>query len=190
MKKIYLLLIILITGCTKYNDLSELTIIKSIGISYDNEYYVYAQIIDDNSDINKPKMQVIEGNGKKIQDAFKNIENLINKDIYLSHVDLLVLDNTLNKENYDNIIDFFINNNHFRNDFYCIFSPNPKNALEKSKYDEIETFLKTKNNNQLMIIFDEIIKEYFNNNTITLPNILYNDTLSYLGKYQYQRRNK
>ena len=39
MKKIFILIIILfLTGCTKYNDLNELAIIKSIGISHDKDY--------------------------------------------------------------------------------------------------------------------------------------------------------
>ena len=190
MKKICLFLILLITGCTKYNDLSELTIIKSIGISYNEKYYIYAQVIENINDINEPKMEIIEGNGKNIQESFKNLENSINKNIYLSHIDLLILSNNLNKKNYDDIINFFINNNRFRNDFYCVFSSNPKSVLEKSQYDEIEIFLKTKRQNMLVISFDEVIKDYLNNNTITLPNISYNDTLSYLGNYQYKRRNK
>ena len=47
MKKILILLIIFLTGCMKYTDLKELSIIKSIGISYNETYTLYTQIYDD-----------------------------------------------------------------------------------------------------------------------------------------------
>ena len=188
MKKILLLLIFIITGCTQYNDLKELTIIKSIGINYEDNYHVYAQIIDSIDEQKNPKMKTIESNGKTITESFHNLEKLISKDVFLSHVDLLVLDKDLNSNNYQEIITYFINNNSFRNDFYCVFSSNVKKLLEQSKYDEIEIFLKTNNHKDIIKNFDTVIKEYIDNKTIILSNIDYHNGIKYSGKYQYNKK--
>lgn len=188
MKKILILIILFLTGCTKYNDLAELTIIKSIGISYDSSYHVSAQIIDYIDDNNEAHMKVIKEKGQTLEKSFNNLQNLINQDIFFSHIDLLVLDNHLLDNNYNNIIQFFLNNNNFRNDFYCIFSPDVDKLLEKSQYDEIEIFIKSKKNIKIATKnLNEVISEYFDNEKIVLPNISYNNKISYLGNYEYNK---
>lgn len=185
MKKLIIILILLITGCTKYNDLAELTIIKSIGIDYNENYIVYAQIIDYIDENNKPIMKTIKENGKTINEGFSNLKKRINKEIYLSHIDLLVLGNTLKKENYQNIINYFINNNDFRNDFYCIFSSDIYNLFEKTNYDEIEILLKTKDKSSIKN-FDNVIQEFIDNKTIILPEIIYQHEINYLDNVEYK----
>lgn len=188
MKKILILIILFLTGCTKYNDLAELTIIKSIGISYDSSYHVSAQIIDYIDDNNEAHMKVIKEKGQTLEKSFNNLQNLINQNIFFSHIDLLVLDNHLLDNNYNNIIQFFLNNNNFRNDFYCIFSPDVDKLLEKSQYDEIEIFIKSKKNIKIATKnLNEVISEYFDNEKIVLPNISYNNKISYLGNYEYNK---
>ena len=189
MKKLIIFFILFITGCTRYNDLTNLTIIKSIGIAYHDKYYVYAQIIDHIDDNNKPIMKTIEENGKEINESFNNLKKRINKDTYLSHIDLLVLEDNLKKDNYQSIVNYFISNNDFRNDFYCIFSDDAKLLLEKSDYDEIEMFLKTNESKERTLIknFDTIIKEFIDSKTITLPRINYQDEIIYLGNIKYNR---
>ena len=75
MKKIILLfLIIFLTACSKYTDLKDLTIIKSIGIEYTDGYIVYAQIYDEIKKNNDPKTKVIEASGKNINEVFNNLK--------------------------------------------------------------------------------------------------------------------
>ena len=193
MKKILILILLLViftTGCTKYNDLAELTIIKSIGITYDKKYTVYAQIIEYIDKDNKPLMKTINEDGEEIENAFNNLKNKINKDVYLSHIDLLILGNNLTSDNYQSIINYFINNSDFRNDFYCIFSPDVENLLKKSDYDEVEMFLKTneRKNNIIIKNFDNVIKDFIDNEIITLPNITYQEELAYLGNTEYSKK--
>lgn len=191
MKKLLLIILIITTiGCTRYNDLSDLTIIKSIGITYDNEYSIYAQIIDHIDEFNHPVMKTIKENSQNIEEGFNKIKEKINKTIYLSHIDLLVLSDNLTSNNYQEIMDYFINNHDFRNDFYTVFSPNVNLLLEKPTYDAIETFIKTKENNENIIIknFDDIIKEFIDNQTITLTKIGYQDEIVYLGNIQYNKK--
>ena len=144
MKKILLLItILLLTGCTKYNDLNELAIIKSIGISHNNEYTLYAQVIEEIDKDNIPKMKVIETSDKDIEKIFNNIKKLVNKEIYFSHIDLIILDFNLQENDYRELINYFLEHNEFRNDYYCILSKDIKKVLHNSKYDEIEELLTT-----------------------------------------------
>lgn len=184
MKKMIFVLILFLTGCTKYTDLADLTIIKTIGIDYSNESYTtYAQIIDDIED-NQPVMKTIEEKGKTIKESFNNLKERINKEISLSHIDLLVLSDNLKQNNYQDIINYFVNNNEFRNDFYCVFSLDISNLLNNSEYDEVEMFLKTKEE-MLMKNFDDVILEFLDNKKVTLPNITYQDEITYLGNDTY-----
>ena len=179
MKKILLLFIIFISGCTRYHDLSEITIIKSIGISYNEKYIVYAQIIDSINKEKKPIMKVIKEEGNTFKEAFDNLKNKINKEVYLSHIDLLVLEDNLKYDNYQSIINYFINND-FRNDFYCVFSTNPEELLLKSEYDEIEIYLKTNKNKIIIKTFNDLIKEYIDERKVSLSNINYQDEIIYI----------
>lgn len=144
MKKIFFLITILFfTGCTKYNDLNELAIIKSIGISHNNEYTLYAEIIEEIDKDNNPKMKVIETTSNNIDELFNNIKLLVNKEIYFSHIDLILLDFNLDQKDYQELIHYFLNHNEFRNDFLCVLSKDIKNVLENSEYDEIEELITT-----------------------------------------------
>ena len=187
MKKTLFILIILLTGCIKYPDLDNISIIKNIGISYqDNHYTLYAKVYDEIKKNNKPTTKIIKTDGKTIEDAFKNIKLLSNKEVYFSHIDLLVLDTNLNNDNYQEIINYSLTNN-LRNDFKCIFSTNIITLFNNSEDDEIENYLNTNKVTKKIIntSFDEIISNYLNNKTFVLSMITYNKEVKYQGNYQY-----
>ena len=189
MKKLFLIIILLLlTGCTKYNDLNELAIIKSIGISHDKEYTLYAEVIEEIDKDNNPKMKVIETNSKDINNLFNNIKKLVNKEIFFSHIDLIILDFNLNDEDYKNIINYFLEHNGFRNDYYCVLSKDIKKILENSKYDEIEELLTTnkESKNIVKVTFEEVIRDFLNNNPFTLSEVNYQDEIIFTGNYNYQ----
>lgn len=181
MKKIILIIIILLTGCTKYTDLKDLTIIKSIGIIYENKYTIYAQIYDEIKKDSDPKTKIIESNGKTIEEALNNLKNKVNKEIFLSHIDLLILDTKLDNSNYSEIINYFIHNDEFRNDFLTILSSDIYTLLSKTKYDEIENFIKSNNNIKDIanISFEEIANNYLENNQFKITCINYNNYFEY-----------
>ena len=134
MKIILIILILLTSGCMKYTDLGKLSIVKNIGISHDNkEYTLYAEIYDEIKKDNDPKTIIIETKGKTINELFINLNLLSQKEIFLSHIDLLILDLNLEEKNYRDIIDYFINNQYLRNDFLCILSSNIELLLKKSQ---------------------------------------------------------
>ncbi len=187
MKKIFLLIILLFTGCTKYSDLNDLAIIKSIGISRNNEYTLYAEIIEE-IDNNDPKMQVIKTKAKDISTLFKNIKLQVNKEIFLSHIDLILLDFSLKNDDYNEIIHYFLSNKEFRNDFLCIFSSNIEEVLNNSKYDEIEELIITnqESKNVINISFEEVIKNFLDKHAFSLSSVIYkNNTITFDDNYTF-----
>ncbi len=188
MKKILIIIILLIsTSCIKYNDLNELSIIKSIGISYNNSYTLYAEIYEEIKKDNEPKTRIYELHGETIEETFNKLKSFSNKEIFLSHIDLLILDKNLKDKNYQEIINYTLNNHDFRNDFNCIFSSNIKKLLRNSQYNEIKDFLKSNRESKEIInlSFDEVISNFLNNKSIYLSMINYNRGIKYLNNYKY-----
>ena len=185
MKKLIFIILFLLTGCTKYTDLKDLTIIKSIGIEYNDSYTLYVQIYDDIKKDNDPKTKVIETNGKTIKESFDDLKSIINKEIFLSHIDLLILNMNLKDNNYQEIIDYFINNSELRNDFLVIISNDIKSLLKNTKYDEIEDFIKTNNSTKkiINISFEELANNYIDNYCFTITSINYNNYFTYENYY-------
>lgn len=191
MKKIIIIitfLLFLTTGCKQYNDLNELAIIKSIGIDKKDEYTLYAEIIEKIDKDNNPQTKIIETNGKTMDDLFTNIKTLVNKEIYLSHIDLIILSDSLKNEDYKKIINYFLNHKEFRNDFLCVMSGEIKNVLEKSQYDEIEKLIMTNKESKtiIKINFEEIIKNFLDNKKFIISKVIYDqDEIKFIGNYEY-----
>ena len=106
---------------------------------------------------------------------------LVNKKIYLSHIDLIILNPNLNSKNISEIINYFLENKDFRNDFLCVYSSNIKEILENSKYDEIEEIISNNKDKKeiINITFEEIIQKYLDNKTFTLSNISYDEEIKF-----------
>lgn len=185
MKKILLLIIFITTSCTQYTDLKDLSIIKSIGIDYHDSYTIYAQVYDVINKNNDPKTKIIKAYGKTIKEAFINLKNIPNKKLYYSHIDLLIFDTKLHDNNYNEIINYVINNNEFRNDYLVIVSNDIEKILNNSKYDEIENLIKT-NNLILKKYFTDLINDFVNSKTFNISKIDYENNIIYIENYMFK----
>lgn len=189
MKKIILLIIILsLTGCKSYIELNDLAIIKSIGITKENKYTLYAEIIDEIDKNNIPKTKIINVNADDITSLFTNIKSIVNKEIYLSHIDLIILDEHLNKNDLENIITFFLDHQEIRNDFLTVISSEIEKVLKNSKYDEIEEIIMTNKESKkiIKINFDEVMLNFLNNKEIKLSKIIYDNEIIFDSNYLYK----
>ena len=187
-KAMFLIIIIFISGCSKYANLSDLAIIKSIGIEYNNGYTLYAEIIDEIDKDNNPKTKIIKVNNKNLSLIFEDLKKVANKEIYLSHIDLIIFDFNLKENNYQEIINYFINNQELRNDFLCILSNDIGKLLNISKYDEIEQIINANNENKqiIKISFEELIKEYFNKKEFTISLFKTDNQIHYQNNYHFK----
>ena len=197
MKKGLIIIITIITliyvnGGQNYTELNDLAIIKSIGITYENnEYTLYAEIIDEINKDNLKETKIINASNKEIKKLFDDIKLLVNKEIYLSHIDLLIISETLKDDNYQEIINYFLENKEIRNDFICVFSNEIEEVLKKSKYDEIEEIITTNKDskNVINITFEEVIKDFLDTKSFKASYITYDKEIRFTNNILYKNNN-
>lgn len=125
MKKIILLfsLIFIFTGCSSYTELNELNIVDTLGIDYvDNKYYLFMNVVDgslENDEIEE-KFITYQTNGDTLEECFHEIYLQSPKRLYLSHIDLLILTDGAINNKFKDIINNFLKNNEYRNNFSVV----------------------------------------------------------------------
>lgn len=137
MRKILLVVIILITltGCYNYRELNDLAIVSAISVSkVDEEYNVVVQVVkpkkeQDTSNINQPNFITFKSKGETLQEAFRLIVKESPKKIYGAQMQVLLLDESVAKDDLSDILDFFAREPEVRNEFYVLVSKND-NVLE------------------------------------------------------------
>ena len=174
MKKILIILILLLTiGCSSYTELNNLGVIHIIGIEkVNNKYKLYASIIKEKQgDEIKTIISIVEGN--TINEAINNLSLNLNKEIYMSHLDTLLINDSLNNFDLKEIINYFINNDKTREDFLVATTSDIEKIITNSNFREtnnlIETSLK-ENSLSIYTTLSDFIKNYYNNNPIYLTN--------------------
>ncbi len=141
MKKIKLFIILsllcLTTGCWNYRELNDLTIVSAIGIDEENGVYnVSVQIMDpaqqggntnsSGSSSESTPIDVYEGQGKTILEAMSNILLKQPGDIFLGHVDIVVISDQLARKGIENFIDFLLRDRESRKIFPMVITKNSK----------------------------------------------------------------
>ena len=124
MKKIFIMILLLIlsSGCFNYKEINNLAIIPTIGIEKkDNNYIVTAWIINTKKE-NSNKVITYKGKGKDIDGALKDIANMSSKELFLSHLKVLIISDDLIKNNITDVIDYFARNTQAKMNFYVITS--------------------------------------------------------------------
>ncbi len=189
-KKLLLLLFILTltTSCHSYTELSDLGITSMLGLDYqDNQFIIYANIIS-NQQEQTPKKQykTYQATGKTIEEAFKNIYIQNSKKVYLSHMDLLVITNNLIDNQLKALIDNFLTNNEYRNNFQMI---TVKEDIEKLFTSEISaeeinkliTINEKESATTKSIDFETFLKSILIDHNAILPTIKVEDTVKIEG---------
>lgn len=176
MKKLIIILIsiFLITGCNSYTELNDLAIINAIGIEKkDDTYTLYASIIDSSNEFEKVT-KTYKTNGNNLNKCFDNLNLKLDKKIYLSHLDLLLINDSIKTYELKEIINFFLNNNETREDFLVAYSKNIEEILNKSQFQEINNLVKINhetNSKATYTTMNDIIKNYYEEKEIYLTNI-------------------
>ncbi len=115
--------IFLLTGCTSYTELNELSIVNTLGIDYqENKYQLTVNVMDGNLDDGKieEKITTYTSQGTTLEEAFQMIYRKSEKRIYLSHIDLLILTEDAINNHLIDIIENFLQNNEYRNNFNVV----------------------------------------------------------------------
>lgn len=133
MKKLILIIMIFIlTGCWNYKELNNLAIATGFAVDIvDDEYEVTVLISNaqkENSGESKggAGAAVYKGKGKTIFEAIKDASTSISKEIYVSHIEVLVLSKEIAENKTLEVIDFFFRYPYTRNEFFVVISENSK----------------------------------------------------------------
>lgn len=117
MKKITILLILILslTGCKDYVEINDLAILTGIVIDYkDNMYEITAQLIVNDKDSN---IEVFKTKSNSINEAIAELSKLSNKELFISHLKVLIITDTVIKENI-NFKDYFLRSSKSKMNFY------------------------------------------------------------------------
>jgi len=147
MKKLILILtIFLLTGCFNYKELNGLAIATGFAIDIiDDEYEVTVLISNskksgsgDSND--SASAAVYKGRGKTIFEAIKDASLGISKEIYISHIEVLILSEEVAKNKTIEVIDFFFRYPQTRNEFLIAVAENCKASDLFDVTTPLETF--------------------------------------------------
>ena len=128
-KKIIIIVsIFLLTGCYDYKELNDIAILTATEINkIDNEYIINAQVVNpqskDTVNIQAPFI-IYEGKGKTIQEAYREIKLQSSRFLYPNHLQLLIINENLAKEDITKIIDYYLRIPHVRTEFNIIIGKN------------------------------------------------------------------
>lgn len=107
MKKIFILFILLLSGCSDYKELNNLAIVNTIGVDKkDNNYKLCIEVL--NTDKENGKNKIYYSTGKTINEAINKVNNKSTKIIYGGHLDKIVVSkDILNDKKIDLVDSFF-----------------------------------------------------------------------------------
>jgi len=111
---VFLCCCLLMTGCYDYRELNSLAIVTGMGIDLvDEEFQITLEILEPMKGSGEAEMsmapKLLEGRGKTISDALNNIHKTIPKELFLSNLEILILNKTLLEQEKD-FYNFFILN--------------------------------------------------------------------------------
>lgn len=209
MKKILIIILTLLlcTGCFDYKEINDLAIINAIGVDYENdEYVITLEILNDQIDKDSSKITSYTkvGHGKNLTSAIENAADKLSKQLIFNHIKLMILSKSVIEEKFENIIDLFLRNTYFRENFYVISATKnkPETLLNHTTNeapiastaitDTLESIRYSSNTNVLKK-FDEIVEEVitygidtcFSNITLK-DNEFIVDGMSIFNNYSYK----
>ena len=117
MKKIIipLILILSLSGCKDYIEINDLAILTGIVIDYkDNMYEVTAQLIVNDKD---SKIEVFKTSSSSINEAIAELSKLSNKEVFISHLKVLIVTDRIIKKDID-FKDYFLRSSKSKMNFY------------------------------------------------------------------------
>lgn len=183
-KVLVLLVLFLLTGCYDHKELNSISIMTATEINkVDNEYIISAQLVNpqskDTVNVQAPFI-IYEGKGKTIQEAYRQIKLQSSRYLYPNHLQILIINEKLAKEDISQIIDFYLRTPHIRAEFNVIIGQNENILNITTPIDDISStsILDTMetNNKYLgvtnLVTFDEFANMSIDKNLeIILPSI-------------------
>ena len=177
------LLILLLTGCSNYRELTDIAITTAIAVDYStetNEYTLLTQVVntvkqDDASSSNEPTFLIFYSTSNSMTEAMNKIVLESPRKLYTSQTQVIVLSKEVIENKLDNVLDYFIRNPDVRGETLILLAPNK----EDLKGITIQTLLDNLSSSNIVSSLKESKKEGYTL-LITLNNLLE----MYLNPYQ------
>ena len=111
-----------LTGCYDYREMNTLAIVSATEINkIGDEYQVSVQAINpqapDKTAVPQAPFIIYTGTGKTIQEAYRSITLSASRFMYSNHLDLLIINEKIAKENISYLIDYYTRNPGIRTEF-------------------------------------------------------------------------
>ena len=127
MKKIIILIICLsLCGCNDYAELNKLSLVTAAAIDKKEDKYEVTLLIanspkqDTSAKEGEAKTTVYKAKGKTVASAIKEIDKKTPKQLYFSHINVVVISEEIGKEGFLKVADWLIRHPQTRNRFYLI----------------------------------------------------------------------
>ena len=185
-KKLFILFIIfLLTGCYDRKELNTIAIMTATEINkIDDEFIVHAQVVNPQSSDKTVNIQapfvIYEGKGNTIHEAYRKIKLQSSRYLYPNHMEILIINESLAKEDISQIIDLFLRIPDIRTEFKVIIGKNENILSITTPIDDVSgtSIIDTMetNNKYLgitnLVSFNEFANMNLNKNLeIILPSI-------------------
>lgn len=133
-----------LTGCYDYREMNTLAIVSATEINkIGDEYQVSVQAINpqapDKTAVPQAPFIIYTGTGKTIQEAYRSITLSASRFMYSNHLDLLIINEKIAKENISYLIDYYTRNPGIRTEFYVLISKDDNILSVTTPIDEISS---------------------------------------------------
>ena len=133
-----------LTGCYDYREMNTIAIVSATEINkIGDEYQVSVQAINpqapDKTAVPQAPFIIYTGTGKTIQEAYRSITLSASRFMYSNHLDLLIINEKIAKENISDLIDYYTRNPGIRTEFYVLISKDDNILSVTTPIDEISS---------------------------------------------------
>lgn len=140
---LFLLLLVVLTGCWNRRELNELAIAVAMGVDKkDNDYLVSIQIVNpgavaaQRAGTDTAPVITYSTQGTSIFEALRRTTTKSPRKIYLSHMQVIVLGKEVAEEGIAKVLDFLSRDHEFRTDFFsrCFKGCNRRRNFENPDF--------------------------------------------------------
>ena len=185
-KKIFLLLLIFIlTSCYDNKELNNIAILTATEINkIDDNYIINAEIVNpqapDKQTTKEAPFIIYTGKGKTIKEAYRQIKLSSSRYLYPEHLQILIINENLAKEDISEVLDFYLRDPSIRTEFNILIGKDnnilsPTTPIEEISSTSIYETIKTNNTYQgvaNLTTLNELATMSLNPNTeIIIPSI-------------------
>lgn len=127
-KILIIIVSLLMTGCYNYNELNDIAIISGLGIDMDNNNLKISALVANGQSLNSNSKEgnaqptLITGSGKNFTEAIKDIESKSARELYIGHLNIVIINEKVAYERLFDIIDPLFRDPETLKKYYIILS--------------------------------------------------------------------